>query len=190
MNIQGAIYSERGFTLIETMMAVMLIGILGSMAVFQIGSARPAMVADGAMRTVMGQLNLARETAVAQRRQVDVVCDENQQVLRLIRRDLPEGTTLLAETPFEGGVRYGLPESLPEDTPDKFGKGAPVYFGAAQSISFNSDGMLIDGGGSPINGTIFLMMPKQTLSLRGVTVLGSIGRVRGYRWNGTIWTRA
>jgi prepilin-type N-terminal cleavage/methylation domain-containing protein len=190
MNIQGSVHSERGFTLIEVMMMVTLIGILGSMAIFQIGSARPAMVADGAMRTVMGQLNLARETAVAQRRQVDVICDEDKQVLRLIRRNLPEGTTLLAETPFESGVRYGLPESLPEDTPDKFGKGAEVYFAAAQSISFNSDGMLIDGGGSPVNGTIFLMLPKQTLSLRAVTVLGSIGRVRGYRWNGVAWTRA
>ena len=190
MNISRAMQSERGFTLIETMMAVTLIGILGSMAVFQIGAARPAMVADGAMRTVVGQLNLARETAVAQRRQIDVVCDENKHVLRLIRRELPEGTTILAETPFEGGVRYGLPDSLPEDTPDKFGKGAPVYFGAAQTISFNSDGMLIDTGGSPVNGTIFLMAPKQVLSLRAVTVLGSIGRVRGYRWNGVTWTRA
>ena len=190
MHIHGSVHSERGFTLIETMMAVMLIGILGSMALFQIGSARPAMVADGAMRTLMGQLNLARETAVAQRRQVDVICDEDKHVLRLVRRDLPEGTTLLAETPFESGVRYGLPESLPLDTPDTFGKGGPVDFGAAQSVSFNSDGMLIDGGGSPVNGTIFLMLPKQTLSLRAVTVLGSIGRVRGYRWNGVAWTRA
>jgi prepilin-type N-terminal cleavage/methylation domain-containing protein len=190
MNIHRAANSERGFTLIETMMAVMLIGILGSMAIFQIGSARPAMVADGAMRTVMGQLNLARETAVAQRRQVDVVCDEDKQVLRLIRRDLPEGTTVLAETPFESGVRYGIPDSLPSDTPDQFGKSAAVSFGAAQSISFNTDGMLIDAGGSPVNGTIFLMLPKQTLSLRAVTVLGTVGRVRGYRWNGVAWTRA
>ena len=190
MKISRATQSERGFTLIETMMAVTLIGILGSMAVFQIGSARPALVADGAMRTVMGQLNLARETAVAQRRQIDVVCDESKQVLRLVRHELPAGTTVLAETPFEGGVRYGLPDSLSEDTPDKFGKGAPVYFGAAQQIAFNSDGMLIDSGGSPINGTIFLMLPKVIGSLRAVTVLGSIGRVRGYRWNGAAWARA
>jgi prepilin-type N-terminal cleavage/methylation domain-containing protein len=190
MNIQGTIHSERGFTLIEMMLAVMFIGILGSMALFQIGSARPALIGDGAMRVVMGQLNLARETAVAQRRQIDIVCDETTQVLRLVRRDLPQGTTLLAETPFEGGVRYGLPETLPLDTPDKFGKSAPVTFGAAQTISFNSDGMLVDSGGNPINGTIFLMLPKVDGSLRAVTVLGSIGRVRGYRWNGVAWARA
>jgi prepilin-type N-terminal cleavage/methylation domain-containing protein len=190
MNIQGSVHSERGFTLIETMVAMMLIGILGSMAVFQIGSARPAMVADGAMRTVIGQLNLARETAVAQRRQIDVVCDKDRQLLRLIRRDLPEGTTVLAETPFEGGVRYELPETLPSDTPDGFGKGSAVEFGSAETIAFNSDGMLVDGFGNPLNGTIFLMLPKVAGSLRAVTVLGTIGRVRGYRWSGTGWTRA
>jgi prepilin-type N-terminal cleavage/methylation domain-containing protein len=190
MNISNGTRSDDGFTLVETMMAVMVIGILGSMAVFQIGSARPAMVADGAMRTVMGQLNLARETAVAQRRQIDVVCDETRQVVRLIRHELPEGTTVLAETAFEGGVRYGLPAVLSEDTPDKFGKGAPVYFGAAETIAFNSDGMLIDSGGSPVNGTIFVMLPNISESLRAVTVLGSVGRVRGYRWNGATWTRA
>src|SRR5215210_5035574 len=162
MTICRATHSDRGFTLIETMMAVMVIGILGSMAVFQIGSARPALVADGAMRTVVGQLNLARETAVAQRRQIDVVCDRNTHVLRLVRHDLPQGTTVLAQTPFEGGVRFGLPATLSEDTPDKFGKGSPVDFGSAQIIAFNSDGMLIDPGGNPVNGTIFLMLPNMT----------------------------
>ncbi|HEY6360808.1 MAG TPA: prepilin-type N-terminal cleavage/methylation domain-containing protein, partial [Vicinamibacterales bacterium] len=143
MKIARAAQSDAGFTLIEMMMAVMLIGILGAMAVFQIGWARPGMVADGAMRTVMGQLNLARETAVAQRRRVDVICDRDKHLVRLVRRELPTGTRLLAETPFEGGVRFGLPASLPPDTADKFGIGSPVDFGAAQTIAFNSDGMLV-----------------------------------------------
>ena len=192
MNIACAAQSERGFTLVELMMSVMFIGILGSMALFQIGSARPGMVADGAMRTVMGQLNLARETAVAQRRQIDIVFDEQQHVLRLFKKDLPPATgrTLMAETPFEGGVRFALPPALPKDTPDKFGKATPVDFGAAQAISFNSDGVLIDGSGSMLNGTVFLMLPNVIESLRAVTVLGSVGRVRGFRWNGTAWTRA
>jgi prepilin-type N-terminal cleavage/methylation domain-containing protein len=192
MNIVRAAQSEQGFTLVEMMMSVMLIGILGSMAIFEIGAARPGMVADGAMRTVMGQLNLARETAVAQRRQIDLVFDADKHVLRLFKKDVPPatGTTLMAETPFEGGVQFDMPDVLSEDTPDKFGKGSPVAFGSAQAISFNSDGLLVDGSGSTINGTVFLMLPHVDESLRAVTVLGSVGRVRGYRWNGKAWTRA
>ncbi len=196
MKIASALQSEQGFTLIEMIMTLVVIGILGSMAVLQIGAARPGMVADGAMRTVMGQLNVARETAVAQRRQIDVVCDQDKHIVRLFKKDLPPGTgrTLMAEVAFEGGVRFKLPASLPEDTPDKFGKGAAVTFGsgAAQTttVAFNSDGMLVDTQGNPLNGTIFLMLQDVRFSLRAVTVLGSVGRVRGYRWNGSTWTRA
>jgi hypothetical protein len=141
-------------------------------------------------------LNLARETAVAQRRQIDVVCDEDNHVLRLFKKDLPPSTgrTLMAETAFEGGVGFGLPPALPLDTPDQFGKGAAVTFGSGASqtlvVSFNSDGVLVDGSGNSLNGSIFLMLPHVDASLRAVTVLGSVGRVRGYRWNGTAWTRA
>jgi prepilin-type N-terminal cleavage/methylation domain-containing protein len=189
MRITSAVHSERGFTILELIVVVWIVGVLAAMAVLQIGTARPAMVADGAMRSVVGQLNLARETAVAQRRQVDIVCDQDKQLLTLIRRELPTGSTVLAETRLEGGVRYDMPQTLPEDTPDGFGKGSPVAFGTAQTVSFSSDGMLIDGAGNPLNGTIFLMLPKVTGSLRAVTVLGSVGRVRGYRWNGRAWTR-
>ena len=196
MTIPRVARSERGFTLVELMMGVMFIGILGAMALFEIGSARPALVADGVMRTVMAQLNLARETAVAQRRQIDVVFDEDKSVIRLFKRDLPPATTrtLMAETAFEGGVRFGMPATLPMDTPDKFGKSTVVSFssGGASTldVSFNSDGVLVDNAGNSLNGSIFLMLPKVDESARAVTVLGSIGRVRGYRWNGKAWTRA
>jgi type II secretory pathway pseudopilin PulG len=196
MRIPGAARSEHGFTLVETLMSVMFIGILGAMALFEIGSARPALIADGVMRTVMAQLNLARETAVAQRRQIDVVFDQDKQIVRLFKKDLPPATsrTLMAEIAFEGGVRFGMPATLPVDTPDRFGKSAPVMFGSGGAptldISFNSDGVLVDSMGNSLNGSIFLMLPKVDESARAVTVLGSIGRVRGYRWNGRAWTRA
>ena len=171
----------------------MLIGILGSMAIFQIGSARPAMVADGAMRTVMGQLNLARETAVAQRRQIDVVCDEDKHVLRLIQTRPAAGRDhALAETPFEGGVRFGLARRPPRGHARQVRQGPRRSISAsAQTISFNSDGMLIDGWRQPRQRhDLSHAAEASTLSLRAVTVLGSIGRVRGYRWNGKAWTRA
>ena len=45
------------------------------------------------------------------------------------------------------------------------------------------------GGGNIINGTVFVNTPGGG-GYRAVTVLGAIGRVRGYRWNGTDWTRS
>ena len=58
---------------------------------------------------------------------------------------------------------------------------------------FNTEGMLVDSGGIPVNGTVFLLIPTdggfQQGSYRAVTVLGATGRVRGFRWNGGQWTR-
>ena len=65
----------------------------------------------------------------------------------------------------------------------------PVNFGAAATIMFNTEGMLVDSGGIPVNGTVFLLIPNQPGSFRAVTVLGATGRVRGFRWNGGQWTR-
>ena len=181
--------SQRGFTLVEVMMVVMLVGIFCSMAVFQFGAARPGMVADGAMRTLMGQFNAARELAVAQRRNVQLTFDLDNDTFTITRLDEPAGTTVIAQAPFEGGVKFGVVDGVP-DTPDAFGNSGPTTFGAAQTILFNSEGMLVDGAGNPINGTVFLTIPDMAQSYRAVTVLGAVGRVRGYRWNGTIWTRA
>jgi prepilin-type N-terminal cleavage/methylation domain-containing protein len=180
--------SQAGFTLIEVMLVVMLVGIIGSMAVFQFGAARPGLVADGAMRTLMAQFSAARELAVAQRRNVQLTFDVVNNTFTITRLDEPAGTTVIAQAPFEGGVRFGVVDGVP-DTPDAFGNTSATAFGGAQSILFNSEGMLVDASGNPINGTVFVNIPDAAQSYRAVTVLGSVGRVRGYRWNGTTWTR-
>jgi Tfp pilus assembly protein FimT len=178
---------ERGVSLLEMMVLVAIVGVLTSMTVIQIGAVRPGMQADGAMRVVMAQLNSARETAVAQRRLVEVTFSNGSWV-RVTRRNLPNGTTVLSDVPFEGGVQFGLLPNVP-DTPDGFGNAQPVSFGAAAQVMFNTEGVLVDSGGLPINGTVFLMIPNQPTSFRAVTVLGTTGRVRGFRWNGGQWTR-
>lgn len=185
----SAYRSERGFTLVEMMMAVMLIGIIASMAVFQIASVRPGMLADGAMRAVMGQLNYARELAVSQRRDIRVEWNLTTHVLRIIQLPIPPSTTnvTLSEITFEGGVRYGLLAGA-ADTPDAFGNASAADFDG-NPIRFTTDGSMVDNSGAPVNGTFFLVIPDVGGSFRAVTVLGSTGRVRGYRWTGTQWTR-
>lgn len=181
--------SEAGFTLIEMMIAVCMVGLLASMAVLQLDAIRPGVQGDGAMRTVMSQLNLAREKAIAHRREIEVTFVGTNMV-RLIRHEVPvvNGTTVLATVGLEGGVRFGLLSGIP-DTPDTFGNGSATDFGAALMIKFNTEGMLVDSGGSPVNGTVFLAIPGAKLSYRAVTILGATGRVRGYRWDGHAWKR-
>ena len=176
--------SQSGYSLIELMMVVSVTGILGSMVTLQLGAVRPGMQADGAMRVVMAELNSAREIAVSRRRQVRVEFVGNNG-LRVTQIDVPSGETELRNVAFEAGLQFGLVEGA-GDTPDGFGNTSAT----PENMLFGSDGMLIDESGEPVNRTIFLVIPNTPQAFRAVTVLGSTGRVRTYRWNGsTKWMR-
>jgi prepilin-type N-terminal cleavage/methylation domain-containing protein len=180
--------SQSGFSMLEILVVVAIFGVLAAITAVQIGAVRPGLQGDAAMRVVMAQLNSARETAVAQRRLVEVSFYNGNSV-RVTRHNFPAGTTtVLNDLPFEGGASYGLILGV-GDTPDGFGNAQPISFGAAASIRFNTEGMLVDSGGIPVNGTVFVRIPEQPLSFRAVTVLGATGRVRGFRWNGATWQR-
>ena len=45
-----------GYSAVELMMAVGIASVLSSMALLQIGAARPSLKGDGAMRVVLGQV--------------------------------------------------------------------------------------------------------------------------------------
>jgi Tfp pilus assembly protein FimT len=179
--------SERGVTLIDTMVTLGVMAIVASMATMQIGVVRRAMKGDGAMRAVMAQLNTAREMAITQRRNMEVQFVGGHFV-QIIRNEVPSGTTVVANVELEGNARYSLVTGVP-DTPDNFGNTSAVSFGSAAKIMFGPNGALIDTNGSPVNGTVFLQIADFKESFRAVTVAGATGRVRGYRWNGSVWTR-
>jgi len=176
-----------GASLIELMFVVALAGVLGSMALLQVAAIRPGLRADGAMRLMAARLNEAREAAIVQRREM-VIEFPTTNSFRILRREVPTGTTRLGSGIFEDRVGYGVVSGVP-DTPDAFGNGGAVDFGAATSVRFTSEGMFVDSGGTPINGTVFLRIPGEPRSARAVTVLGATGRVRSYRWNGRAWIR-
>lgn len=180
--------SEAGFTLVELMLVVGVIGVLGGMAVLQIGSVRPGMVADGAMRVVMGQLNQAREQAIAHRRELQVTFPADS--IQVTRLAIPNGppASVLSRIGIEGGVAFAIDAAVP-DTPDGFGNGNSPDFGQAVLIKFNTEGMLVDGAGQPANGTVFLRLDGASPAYRAVTVLGATGRVRAWRWDGVKWNR-
>ena len=87
----------------------------------------------------------------------------------------------------EGGVTYNKISGL-IDTPDALGMASAVDFGSATTIQFATDGSLVDQAGSPLNGTIVLANANTKTSSRAITVLGSTGHVRAYKWNGAAWT--
>lgn len=169
------------------MVTLCVMGLISSIAVVQVGTARRGFQGDGAMRMVMAQMNTARELAITQRRNMEVQFVGNN-TIRVLRREVPTGTTTITNVPLEGGMRFALIAGIP-DTPDAFGNTAGVCFGTATAIIFSPDGTLIDNRGNPLNGSVFISLTNTPRSLRAVTVLGTTGRVRGYRWTGAGWAR-
>jgi prepilin-type N-terminal cleavage/methylation domain-containing protein len=178
--------SQAGYSLIEMMLVVGIMGVVTTIAVVQISLSRPALQGDGGMRIVLSQMNQAREMAITQRRNMRVVFPGNNQV-QITREEVPgPALTVLTTTIMEGGVQFALVSGLP-DTPDAFGNSIAVAFGSATEVKFAPDGTMVDQLGRTLNGSVFVAIPNQKLSARAVTVLGSTGRVRGYRWDGRFW---
>ena len=185
-----------GFSMIELMVALTIIFIVSAISIISLRPNLQQARVDASMRQVIAVFRQAREFAIANRRYVQVSFPANNQI---------QVTQLNTLTPGAGGVNpvittvtlapplvFNL-DGMP-DTPDAYGNGGAIVFenivnGPVGGMIFQSDGEFLDGVTFlPINGTIFMGMPGQQSTARAVTILGTTGRVRGWKSNGaTVW---
>jgi prepilin-type N-terminal cleavage/methylation domain-containing protein len=183
---------QRGFSVIELLVTMGLMATIIAMAILMTKSTVGSTKGDSAVQALTGLLREARERAIADRRNIEVAfTDPNRIELR--RREV-DGitetgvTTLVGSTDLEGGVRFRpLPTTVP-DTPDAFGRTAAVDFGSATTLIFTSEGTFVNQSGEPLNGTVFLAIPGDEMSIRAITIFGPTALVHGYRWNGNAWS--
>lgn len=140
---------------------------------------------DATMNIVHWQLKMARETAINQRRSVEVQFAPPN-FMSVVRRNIPTGTTVLSTAVLEHQTQFYVFTSIP-DTPDSFGRASAIDFGAATAVMFNSEGQLVDQAGAIINGTVFTGKPGTPMTARALTVFGPTSAISTYRWNGAQW---
>jgi len=170
----------------EMMVVVGVMGVITGIAVVTVSTSRQGLKGDGAMRVVMAQMTQARELAITQRRNMRLTFTGTSSV-QIVREEVPGPTlTTLSSVPFEGGAQFLLVAGVP-DTPDAFGNATAVYFSGATEIKFGPDGTFVDQNGNQLNGSVFLSLANMKLSARAVTIMGSTGRVRAYKWDGSSW---
>lgn len=195
-----------GFSTVELVVVVSIIFIITAMAMIQLPATLRTARADNAMREVMDQLRQAREYAIANRRYVQVtfpVVAGQAEIQITQRNDLTAGAgpvnPVLSTVPIQSPMGYLVFGALP-DTPDAYGNGAAVEFGGVNGgpvggMLFQSDGELVNGGtvaagaATPINGSVFLGATAQASSARAVTVMGTTGRLHGWKVGGTGWVQ-
>lgn len=180
---------QSAFSLIELLIALLVMSVMVAATVIELHPVIQQWRANNAMNQVMGQLRWAREASIAERRDVQITFNGNNQIT-LTRRDVPVGQTVLGSLVITGGMQFMLTPGMP-DTPDGFGNAAAIEFAGVANgpaiMQFQSDGTLIDGAGNPINGTVFLGVPNLPAAARAITVLGATGRVRAFRGTGQGW---
>jgi prepilin-type N-terminal cleavage/methylation domain-containing protein len=201
---QHAQKAQRGFSVIELLVVIGLILVVSAMALIQMAPIMADSKMDSSMRQVIDQLRQGREYAIANRRfvkvtfptasvggvtQYEVVLTQMNTLTSGAGGTNPVLSTLMIQSPAQF-VQLGGP-----DTPDAYGNSAAILFegvsgGPIGGMLFGSDGELLDGNTyQPINGTVFLGVPGKNTSARAITVLGTTGRIRGWKGTGTSWTQ-
>lgn len=183
---------ERGFSLAEILTIVAIIAVIFGISIIAFQAAATTLQGDANLRIVEGQFKLARDTAVAQRRAVQVVLTTTEgergdyATIQVIRQDRPAGTTLLSSAILESNAQFVDFPTVP-DTPESFGAASVYAPGGDTPYMFTADGMFTDEAGSPVNATVFIGIPGNVITARALTVFGTTARIRTYRWNGSEW---
>ena len=178
-----------GFTLIEMMITLAIIGTVAAVAAVAVPNMLSQAKADGAIAQTLNTLRVARDRAIGERRNIELrfITPNHIQIARQeIVASGPAVTTVVTDTYLEGGQKFMLFTGL-GDTPDSFGVSAnPVAF-VTTPIMFTSEGTLVDSIGDLINGTVFLGKPGDPTSARAISIFGTTALLRTWRWNKTSW---
>lgn len=177
---------QAGYSLPELMITLGVSTMLATMALVGVEHAVTDARANGAVQSVKALLAEAHDSAIANRRNVEVrFVGTNEIQLHRIGTD---GTlTQFAGVVLENRNEFRRFSGMP-DTPDGFGTSAAVYFNnAAAPYFFTTEGTFVDAAGLPLSGTVSIGIADQPESAGAVTIFGGTGRINAYRWTGQDW---
>ncbi len=184
--MKGILRRKRaGFSAVEVIVSFSLLAVVAGFAVVTMEGARLGIQTNAALDCVVEQIRSARELAIAERRSYQILFIAPDQI-QLRRLELRPGYTDSSAVSLGNAVQFTLFAGLP-DTPDFLGNAQAINLGKASTLTFLSDGKLVDSAGAPLNGTVFLGIPGRPETARAVTVAGATGRVTPYHWTGSAW---
>jgi prepilin-type N-terminal cleavage/methylation domain-containing protein len=172
---------RRGFTLVEAMLVMALIGILSGIGGVYLLSQLPNYRVNGATRQLVMDFRLAKTLAVETGDEAYVVFDVAQNAYRVVRDSNQNGS-------YDAGSDLVLKTIRLPDTH----RGVEFYThpGASGAVTFSGDVAIFKPRGTANGGTVYLR-PAQDAGVRvdrqrRITVINT-ARAKATRWNGSDW---
>jgi type II secretory pathway pseudopilin PulG len=182
---------EAGFSVVELMFTVAIIATACVIGFEGYYNALPAFRANTAMQLLETGLRQAREYSIEERRNVTVTFQGTAEAVAVVQGINGGANTTLYDYFLPEGFVFVVFSTI-GDTPDGFGNSAAVTYNCPANslpctITFQSDGSVLDGGNGYSNGSIFIGLTGKTTTARAVTVLSSTGKIKGWHYTGTGW---
>lgn len=182
---------ERGFTMVELMLAVAIGLIVMGMAMGGVPGMIKTSRADGGLATLASGLRAAREMAISSRRNVRITFGTNSIIntrVEYCASPCTPATTVVRTTTLEGRVIFRPPTGITAD-PDGFGNSATdgINLGTLVPAMFTTDGSFVNSNGDVLNGTIFIGVPNDIITTRAISIFGPTGAMRLWKWDGRAW---
>jgi len=192
--------SQAGFSLAEIMVTLGVLMVGAAVAVMNISGALKNSHVETAYQNTLNQMRFARQVAIDKR----TVCrvDFTAPGTISVTQAFADGNPVQVETiTLPPDVQYTIVAGMPAPpaaTPDNIGNGRiaidfdQVKAGGGTTIFFQPDGSALDALGQVNDGVIYVARPGDLSGARAITLLGTTGRIRGWRLGtkaggGVVW---
>jgi len=185
--------SQKGFSLPELLVVLLILAILIVLALPQVISSRRAFRFSGMKRQVAASLNETRHEAMSQRVPITFHYDDaGKRIVIHGGRFGAFGDSKNQKTELSGSgleaenLIYGRPSGATSAALADTANLTPIVSGAA-AMTFYPDGSILDAAGHPQNNALFFYnnLSRDDMAF-AVSILGAGGRVKIWRYNKAI----